>query len=85
MDTASSVVESGVHIPVYESIAGNLLRQFEHASSMVSTSTDDEGETYGLFAAVLSAGEVWYCTDRRNREPGRTGKGEKRCWSDGVH
>ena len=48
MDNASSVVESGVHLPVYESIAGNMLRQFEHASSVASTSTDDEGETYDL-------------------------------------
>ena len=32
MYTASTVVESGVIFPVYESITGNLLRQFEHAS-----------------------------------------------------
>ena len=58
MDTASTVVESGVILPVYESIAGNLLRQFEHASSVTSTSTDDEGETYALFASVIPAEDV---------------------------
>jgi hypothetical protein len=58
MDTASTVVESGVILPVYESIAGNLLRQFEHASSVTSTSTDDEGETFALFASVKPAEEV---------------------------
>jgi hypothetical protein len=31
MDQASSVVESGVHLPVYESVTVNLLRQFVHA------------------------------------------------------
>jgi hypothetical protein len=31
MDQASSVVESGVHLPVYESITVSLLRQFEYA------------------------------------------------------
>ena len=58
MDTASTVVESGVILPVYESIAGNLLRQFEHASSVTSTSTDDEGETNALFASVIPAEDV---------------------------
>jgi hypothetical protein len=55
MDTASALVEPGVHLPVYESITGNLLRQFEHASSISSASTDDEGEMYALFAAMIPA------------------------------
>jgi hypothetical protein len=44
-----------VHLPECESIAGNLLRLIEHASSVESTSTDDEGEIYTLFASMLSA------------------------------
>ena len=58
MDSASSVEESGVHLPVYESITGHLLRQFEHVSSVASTSTDDDGETYALFASMTSAEDV---------------------------
>lgn len=58
MDTQSSVIESGVHLPVYESITGDLLRQLEHASSVEPTSTDDEGEAYALFAAKCRANAV---------------------------
>ena len=57
-DTSSSVVESGLHLPIYQAITGNLLRQLEHASSADSTSTDDEGESYALFAAKCSADAV---------------------------
>jgi hypothetical protein len=55
MDTGSAVIEPGVRLPVYEAITGNLLRQFEHASSISSTSTYDEGEMYALFAAMIPA------------------------------
>ena len=58
MDTASSVVESGVVLPAYEFITGQLLRQFEHASSVASTSSDDEGELFALFASMSPAESV---------------------------
>ena len=52
MEAASSVVESGVHLPAYELISGDLLRQIEHASSVVTTSTDELGEFYAKAMAV---------------------------------
>ena len=52
MESASSVVESGVHLPAYELISGDLLRQFENASSVVAASTDDLGEFYAMVMAV---------------------------------
>ena len=52
METASSVVESGVHLPAYELICGDLLRQIEHASSVVTTSTDELGEFYTMAISV---------------------------------
>lgn len=52
MESASSVVESGVHLPAYELISGDLLRQFEHTSSVVAASTDDLGEFYAMAMAV---------------------------------
>ena len=52
MESASSVVEFGVHLPAYELISGDLLRQIEHASSVVAASTDDLGEFYAMAMAV---------------------------------
>ena len=59
MNTASSVVESGVVLPVYEFITGQLLSQFEHASSVASTSTNDEGELHALFASMSPETAMW--------------------------
>jgi hypothetical protein len=39
--SASSVVEDGVQLPEYAFVTGNVLRQFEHASSVTTTLTDD--------------------------------------------
>ena len=57
-DTQPLVIESGVHLPVYKSITGDLLRQFEHASSFEPTATNDEEETYVLFAAKCRGNAV---------------------------
>ena len=57
-DTQPLIIESGVHLPVYESITGDLLLQFEHASSVEPTSTNDEGETNALFAVKCRGNAV---------------------------
>ena len=59
MDTASSMVGSGVVLSVYEFITGQLLSQFEHASSVASTSTNDEGELHALFASMSPETAKW--------------------------
>jgi hypothetical protein len=56
--SASSEVTDGVHLPEYALISGNILRQFEHASSITSTSTDDSGEMFALFAEKVLAENV---------------------------
>ena len=52
METTSSVVESGVHLLTYELISGDLLRQIEHATSVVNTSTDELGEFYAMAICI---------------------------------
>ena len=58
MATSSSVTESGVLLPSYEVVSGSILRQLEHASSVESASTDDEGEFYALLAMMAPAETV---------------------------
>ena len=56
--TSSSVAESGVLLPSYEVVSGSILRQLDHASSVESVSTDDEGEFYALLAMMAPAETV---------------------------
>lgn len=48
MATSSSVTVSGVVLPTYPLVAGELLRAFEHAASIEDGQTDDDGEQYAM-------------------------------------
>lgn len=50
---------AGVHLPLYPLVAGPLLQAFEHASSVTTASSDDDGEFYSMvLAAVLAPAAV---------------------------
>jgi hypothetical protein len=47
-----------VYLLAYETVKGNLLCQYEHASSITPTSTDNNGEMYVLFPEYFAAEAV---------------------------
>jgi hypothetical protein len=59
MESSSSSTATGVLIPNYPLAAGDLLRAIEHSGSVVSSSTDDDGEYYAMaMAQVLPAEQL---------------------------
>jgi hypothetical protein len=47
-----------VYLLAYETVKGNLLCQYEHASSITPTSTDNNGEMYVLFPEYFAVEAV---------------------------
>jgi hypothetical protein len=59
MACSSSSNATGIFIPNYPLAAGDLLGAIEHSGSVVSSSTDDEGEYYAMaMAQVLPAEQL---------------------------
>ena len=59
MESSSSSNATGIFIPNYPLAAGDLLRAIEHSGSVVSSSTDDDGEYYAMaMAQVLPAEQL---------------------------
>ena len=55
--SSSSSVQTGVCVPVYELVSGQILRAVEHASSLVDACTDDAGEFYSMAMAESVAAD----------------------------
>ena len=57
MESSLSSTATGVLIPNYPLAAGDLLRAIEHSGSVVSSSTDDDGEYYAMAMAQVVPAE----------------------------
>lgn len=58
MSNLTTSQATGVCIPVHALVDGELLRQLEHASSVTSTATDEDGGFFGLLATMQAAEAV---------------------------